>query len=225
VTTPDPKPNATQRCPVCKKGLEFDEYKRALKELQRAQNIRVKQHKEDLKVFRNSISELKSAQLKQLRILMENEERRYKTLHKKFEKQRKDEKRKFTEETMNLKNRYKVQIEQTRELYSSYSEKLVNKAKLDNENMLSQVIKRYEELAENSIKQIEGLRAHSSTLSTNDIHETLVEEPQIATRQDNIISGGKGNKDEKSLELERLKELKLIGQMIKEIAQAREDKT
>jgi hypothetical protein len=51
---------------------------------------------------------------------------------------------------------------------------------------------------------------------------SVAKESQSPSSQDRSITGRQENTDEKSLELERLKELELIGKMIKEIAQARE---
>ena len=160
-----------------------------------------------------------------MRMIIVNEKKYHRAMYKKLEKQRNDEKRKFTEEKKNLINKYKTKLEQTRAVYSSYNEKMVNDIKMDQANMLSQLVKRYEEFAGKLFDQLEELhQLDYSRFSRQDVisNMSVAKESQSPSSQDRSITGRQENTDEKSLELERLKELELIGKMIKEIAQARE---
>ena len=84
------------------------------------------QHQQDIKAFQRTISELKNAQLKQLKMIIDNEKKQRGLVQKQFEQKTKTEKRRFDQEARQLKDKYKTQLEQTRQLYSAQNERLAS---------------------------------------------------------------------------------------------------
>ena len=200
------------KCPICESLLQKRDYDHAMSQLEKALLDKfVQQHRKDARVFQQVISELKTANLKQVRMIVDNDKKQRKLIQTKTASERKMEKARMSENIDHLKTRHKEQLQQTRELYSAESEKSLGQLKADYESRLTELVKKYEKLAEDLAVQFE---------QAQDVPDPVGQ--QATSEAENGESAGKQDYDEKILELQRLKQLQLISQMIKEIAQKRE---
>ena len=201
------------KCPICESLLQKRDYDHAMSQLEKALLDKfVHQHRKDTRIFQQIVSELKAAHLKQTRMIVENDKKQRKMIQKKTASERKIERAKMSASIDHLKARHKEQLQQTRELYGAEGEKSLGQLKADYESKLAELVKKYEKLVEDVAAQL-----GQSQLDTEPVRQQASNE-----EAENNELAGKQDYDEKILELQRLRQLQLISQMIKEIAQKRE---
>lgn len=217
-------------CPVCKTSLTQDRYKKAISALQKTL-LRTYQerHREERQKYRTKLAELKALHKSQVRSKIIQEKNRRKALDKKYIEQIRKERKKSRLDLRQVKRRYQMQAEQLRTMNYDQAANLQAQLNSEHSSELLKLTKRYEELAENIGKKFEEFNAtisselqnRSKTTSVVDQNrfDTAIIEPGGAI----IPTGKREDIDEKRLEIERLKKIREIGEMIKEIAAQRHE--
>jgi DNA repair exonuclease SbcCD ATPase subunit len=210
-------------CPVCKSSLSKDQYKKALQELLKTllRNYRQK-HREEKQEYRTKIAELKVLQKKEVRSVMTQEKNRRKALQVKLNEQTRKERKKHRQELQQIKRKYQVQLEQVRTSYADQNTQLQDQIRTEYNNNLSQLMKRYEDLAINSAQRLEMIQSSIGELEKLLKAAQVVQTSAVDERVEQQESvGGYRTEDpeEKRLEIERLKKIREISEMIREMAQ------
>jgi hypothetical protein len=197
-----------------------------LKELEKYQQKDLEEKKD----FERRISELKSGYIKQIRAISINEKNRRKLLQKQFNEQTRKDRKRFNQDLRQIKRKYQLQAEQVRTLYNDQNVKLHEALTAEHSNKLSELMKKYEELAFSATQKFEMIKANLDELQS---HLNKVPAPvqtssleKTSLQQESAINADKTEDlQEKMLEIERLQKIKQIGEMIKEIAQKRETRS
>lgn len=197
-----------------------------LKELEKYQQKDL----EGKKDFERRISELKTGYIKRIRAISINEKNHRKLLQKQFNEQTRKDRKRFNQDLRQIKRKYQLQVEQVRTLYNDQNVKLHEELTAEHSNKLSELIKKYEELAFSATQKFEMIKANFDELQS---HRNKVPAPvqtspleKTSLQQESAINADRTEDlQEKMLEIERLQKIKQIGEMIKEIAQKRETRS
>jgi DNA repair exonuclease SbcCD ATPase subunit len=215
-----PQAPSEAECPVCKSSLSEVQYKRALIELQKTLlHNNQQKHREEKQEYMTRIAELKALQKRQVRSVIAREQDRRKALQEKLNQQTRKDRKKHKHELQQTKSRYQAQLEQLRTFYTDQTAKLQGELRSEYDNKLSELIKKYEDLSFNTTQKLEMIHENIGELVR--ASSTISKEPE--QRQESVIGDRTEALEEKLLEIQRLKKIQEISEMIKEIAQAQHE--
>jgi hypothetical protein len=211
---------------LCNSSLSQDQYKKAILDLQKTIFRNYKQkHREERKEWRAKIGELKALHKSQVRSVIIQEKNGKKALEEKYREQTRKERKKFRQDLKQTRRRYQAQAEQLRTFNSEQTANLQAQLRSEYGDKLLEMTKRYEDLSANITQKLEVVNANIISELQNRLNNAApvaqspidneIGEPQ---REGGIPTSKKEDIEEKRLEIERLKKIQEISEMIKEIA-------
>lgn len=222
------EPASKVRCPICKTTLSEDQYKKAINDMQKTMLYNYKQnHRKESQEYRAKIAELNALHKSQIRSITMEGRNRKKALEEKYREQKRNERKKLREDLKQIRRRYQVQTEQLRTFYSEQTAKLQAELSSEYSSKLLDLTKKYEDLYSNITRKLESIEPNliikelesrlKNTLQVAQASMDIeVKEPQL--QGSSIASSKREDIEEKRLEVERLKKIQEISEMIKEIA-------
>jgi hypothetical protein len=223
-------------CHICKNPLSHDEYEKAQVKLQKIllRNYQLK-HREVEEKHRKEITELKALQMRRLRSFITQEKNQKKQLMIKLQEQMKRQRKRHRNEVKQVKRKYLLQMEQLRIFSADQATKLQGELRAEYSSNLAELIKRFEDLASNTTQKletingsIEGLEIHlhNNVLEAIRNPSSLVVDKALEEQEkESILGVRREDLEEKRLEIERLKKIGEISEMIKEITRKQYQQT